>query len=202
MKYLTIARLILMCGALCRAEDADANFFVSVEGSDSWSGTLAAANAQSNDGPFATLERARDAVRNFKEKTTSDIEVLVREGTYYLRDTVVFGVKDSGKDEFSVTYAAYPDEKPVFSSGWEITGWKTVGGEVPGLPEEAIGKVQVANVSGNLHAEGLCRAPIRKAFFHCAGAAVISFTVRTVCSKTGQMLKTLKLSCDLIMRGL
>ena len=40
-----------------------ADFFVSLEGSDSWSGTLPAPSQDKTDGPFATLARARDAVR-------------------------------------------------------------------------------------------------------------------------------------------
>ena len=104
-------------------------------------------NAQGTDGPFATLERARDAVRDLKKSKTTDIVVLVREGTYQLKNTVVFGLEDSGEGDSTVTYAAYPGETPVFSSGREIKGWKKVTGELPGLPEEAQGKVWVANVS-------------------------------------------------------
>ncbi|HRR67609.1 MAG TPA: hypothetical protein P5063_08195, partial [Methanomassiliicoccales archaeon] len=39
--------------------------FVSPQGNDRWSGRLAAPNRSRTDGPFATLERARDAVRPF-----------------------------------------------------------------------------------------------------------------------------------------
>ena len=38
-------------------------FFVSTKGNDSWSGRLAAPNAAGTDGPFASLEKARDAMR-------------------------------------------------------------------------------------------------------------------------------------------
>ncbi|WP_044254940.1 right-handed parallel beta-helix repeat-containing protein [Rhodopirellula sp. SWK7] len=140
--------LILITGTVARASETEADFFVSVSGSDSWSGTLATANAQGSDGPFATLERARDAVRELKKKKKSDIAVLIRGGTYQLQNTVVFGLPDSGTGESTVTYAAYPNETPVFSSGREIEDWKKVTGELPGLPEEARGKLLVANVSG------------------------------------------------------
>ena len=109
---------------------------------------MAEPDAQGTDGPFATLQRARDAVRDLKKKTTSDIVVLVREGTYALEQTVVFGLEDSGEGDSTVTYAAYPGETPVFSSGREIEGWKEVSGELPGLPKGAQGKVLEANVSG------------------------------------------------------
>ena len=75
-----IVLLVLMTGTVCRAAETNADFYVSTRGSDSWSGS-STPNAQGTDGPFATLERARDAVRDLKKKTTSDIVVLVREGT-------------------------------------------------------------------------------------------------------------------------
>ena len=40
-----------------------ADFYVATDGNDAWSGTLASPNAEKSDGPFATLQRARDAVR-------------------------------------------------------------------------------------------------------------------------------------------
>src|SRR5689334_8543500 len=40
------------------------DLYVAPDGDDRWSGRLAAPNAARTDGPFATLERARDALRN------------------------------------------------------------------------------------------------------------------------------------------
>ena len=148
MKDLLIVLLALATGTVGRAAETQADLFVSVSGSDSWSGTQATPNAQRTDGPFATLERARDAVRESKNSKSNDIVVLVREGTYQLKETVVFGLQDSGEGESTVTYAAYPGETPVFSSGRELTGWQKVSGDLPGLPEEARGNVWVTNVSG------------------------------------------------------
>ena len=108
-----------------------ADFYVSPDGSDAWSGALADPNSQRNDGPFATLERARDAVRDLKKSKSTDIVVLIREGTYRLKNTVVFGLEDSGEDDATVTYSAYPGEKPVFSSGREIKDWQKVSGRAP-----------------------------------------------------------------------
>ena len=140
MKHLMIVVLVLMTGTVCRAAETQADFYVSTVGSDSWSGTLATPNAQGTDGPFATLERARDAVRDLKEKKTSDIVVLVREGTYALEQTVVFGLEDSGEGDSTVTYAAYPGETPVFSSGREIKGWKEVSRRATRLAERSAGQ--------------------------------------------------------------
>jgi len=46
----------------------EADFYVSPDGNDSWSGTIAEPNADKTDGPFATIERAKQAVRELKSK--------------------------------------------------------------------------------------------------------------------------------------
>src|SRR5580658_620585 len=40
-----------------------ADFFVALEGNDSWSGTLPSRNSQHTDGPFASIARAQIAVQ-------------------------------------------------------------------------------------------------------------------------------------------
>lgn len=124
-----------------------ADFYLSPHGSDEWSGTLAAPNPENTDGPFASLERARNAVRTLKGNTSKDIVVLVREGKYTITKTVVFGLEDSASADSSITYAAYPGETPVFSSGKDINAWSKVNGTLEGLPKAAQGKVWVADVS-------------------------------------------------------
>ncbi|MDF7825949.1 right-handed parallel beta-helix repeat-containing protein [Pontiellaceae bacterium B12227] len=138
---LILLAALLLAGRDGCAETPKADFYVSPEGSDAGAGTLSS--------PFATLERARDAVRILKRKKTGDIVVLVRGGTYRLDETVVFGLKDSGENNSTIAYAAYPGETPVFSSGREIKGWKKVKGLLPGLPSAAQGKVWEAKVSGS-----------------------------------------------------
>jgi hypothetical protein len=124
--WLIIILLLLttMANGLCSAAEPTADFYVSPEGSDAWSGTLSAPNVQRTDGPFATLERARDAVWKSGKSCVGDVVVLVRGGTYRLTKTVVFGLQDSGRGDSTITYAAYPSETPVFSSGQEINEWK------------------------------------------------------------------------------
>jgi len=112
------------------------DFYVSPDGSDNGSGMLSA--------PFATLARARDAVRELK--SSKDVVVLIREGLYRLSETVVFGLEDSGEGDATITYTAYPGEKPVFSSGVEIGGWNKLTDPPPALPTAAHGKVWVADV--------------------------------------------------------
>jgi hypothetical protein len=96
----------------------EADFVVATTGSDENPGTAAK--------PFATLARARDAVRKLKAggPPKATVTVLVRGGTYALKETLDFGPEDSGTRQRHIVYAAYPDEKPVLSGGREITGWK------------------------------------------------------------------------------
>ncbi|MDA0347526.1 MAG: right-handed parallel beta-helix repeat-containing protein [Verrucomicrobia bacterium] len=147
--YLLLSVLLLITCNLSAQSSEKADFYVSANGSDTWSGTTAEPNGQGNEGPFATLERARDAVRELKKSKQADVIVLIREGTYQLDKTIVFGVEDSGMGNSTVTYAAYSGETPVFSSGREIQGWKQAPSDLAGLPKEARGKVLVAEVSGS-----------------------------------------------------
>ena len=39
-------------------------FYVAPDGNDAWSGRLSEPNAAGADGPFKTIERARDEIRN------------------------------------------------------------------------------------------------------------------------------------------
>ncbi|WP_390881477.1 right-handed parallel beta-helix repeat-containing protein [Thalassoroseus pseudoceratinae] len=159
---------MLSTGNPLQALDLTADFYVSPSGSDDWSGTLATPNEQQTDGPFQTLQCARDAVRELQRKRSGDIEVLIRGGTYRLEKTVVFGLQDSGQTNSTITYAAYPGETPVFSAGQEIREWTNLTNAQAALPKEAIGKVLVADVSSRFRvlfdSEGLLPRARSKGF--------------------------------------
>ena len=106
---------------------AAATFLVAENGNDAWTGKLAEPNVMKTDGPFATLGRARDAVRELKgrQAPSGPITVMVRGGKYFLDRTLVFGPEDSGSREFPITYKAYGDEKPILSGGKKVAGWKS-----------------------------------------------------------------------------
>ncbi len=48
------------------ATKAKGDFYVSPRGNDNWSGTLAEPNAAGTDGPFASINRAQQGVRDLK----------------------------------------------------------------------------------------------------------------------------------------
>ena len=130
------------------AGGVSADFFVATDGDDGWSGKLGQPDEAGTDGPFATLGRARDAVRELTLRLPAkDILVLIRGGTYHTTRTVVFGLADSAGTEHSITYAAYPGEEPVFSAGVPIAKWSRLQNHPAGLPAEARDKVWTADVS-------------------------------------------------------
>jgi parallel beta-helix repeat protein len=105
-------------------------FFVGTNGADFWSGKLFEPNDSRTDGPFATITRARDAVRSLSkaERSSKPVSVEVRGGTYLLEEPLCFVPEDSGVEVAPVTYCAYPGERPILSGGRQLTGWKPAGG--------------------------------------------------------------------------
>ena len=137
-RFVFIILSLVTISSLVSGSD-DINIYVSPDGDDINPGTI--------EQPLSSLTGARDHLRKINKSGYEKINVWFREGNYYLDETVVFGLEDSGEKETIITYAAYPGEKPVFSSGKEITGWKKPEEELPGLQPEARGNVWVANVS-------------------------------------------------------
>ena len=128
-----------------------ADVFVAVDGSDQWSGQLAQPNAAGTDGPFATLTRARNAIRALKQaRDKKEFHVLIRGGLYRLDETVVFSIEDSAPADGTITYAAYGNEKPVFTSAIPIVGWKKPEHPSPLLPEVARDQVWIADIPASL----------------------------------------------------
>ena len=121
-----------------------ATFFVATKGNDAWSGRLPEPNAEGTDGPFASLARARNAVRELKEKDglKEPVTVMLRGGRYFLPQTLVLRDSDSGTRDCPVTYTAYPGEKPILSGGTRLTDWQPCKGKILQceLPEAKGGK--------------------------------------------------------------
>ncbi len=120
-----------------------ADFFVSPQGHDQ--------NPGSEQQPFRTLDRARNAVRDLKQTNPNrDLTVAIRGGTYTLRQTVVFSTDDSAAPGHTITYAAYPGERPVLSSGLPVTGWQLAQKDLPRQASAARGKLYTAPVPGDV----------------------------------------------------
>src|SRR4051794_8511986 len=148
----SLGLLLTAAGSPARAEGVAAtpagnpgaaDFFVSPRGRDTWSGKRADPGA--NDGPFATVARARQAVRALRTalKQPRHVRVVLRGGTYYLDAPLEFGPDDSGTEQAPVVYAAAAGEKVVLSGGRGLGGgrWGEANGrrawvvDVPGVKE-------------------------------------------------------------------
>lgn len=123
------------------------HFFVSTNGSDRWSGTLPDPAADGSDGPFATLTRARDAIRGMRHEAggvlTRPVEVRVRDGTYRFEEALRLSGGDAGTADCPITYAAFEGERPVLSGGRVITEWRPFRGPIlcADLPEGRAGRL-------------------------------------------------------------
>ena len=121
-RALRVAICALWCGLLslfimrAAAAPVERTFYVSLGGDDTSAGTEAK--------PFATLQRAQQAVREVNRAMTGDIEVVLRGGTYRQERTLVFEPDDSGTGGHRVVYKARTGEMPVISGGRAIRGWQ------------------------------------------------------------------------------
>ncbi len=86
-----------MAAAMTAAVSARADFHVSPEGSD--------ANPGTKGKPFATLERARDAVRA-RKPSDGKVTVWLRGGDYLRTTTLELSAADSGTDDTPVVWRA------------------------------------------------------------------------------------------------
>ena len=107
----------------------ETTFYVSLSGDDLWSGKLSEPNSSKTDGPFATLEKARDTIRKLKESgplSEGGVTVYIRKGTYPLLETFKLTSEDSGTEYALVVWRAYPDEKVQLVGGKEVTGFMPI----------------------------------------------------------------------------
>jgi Right handed beta helix region len=104
-------------------------FHVATCGNDAWSGQLAKPNEGKTDGPFATLERARDAIRALKQGGTfpaGGVVVEIIAGRYELSKPVELTAEDSGAAGSPIVYRARQGDTVHISGGRVVTGWKPV----------------------------------------------------------------------------
>jgi hypothetical protein len=99
------------------------NFYVSVVGNDSWSGTRPNTTSGGTDGPFATLERARDAIRALKQRRAT---VHIRAGTYVRSQSFQLTEQDSGTADSPIVYRAFESERVRLIGGRILHGFKPV----------------------------------------------------------------------------
>ena len=103
------------------------DWYVSPQGNDSWSGRRPESDAAGNDGPFATLARAREAQRAEAQRAAgAPGTVWLRGGDYVLSESFALDARDSGRPDAPASYCAYSGEKPRLLGGCPITGFLPV----------------------------------------------------------------------------
>ena len=108
---------------------APLTLYVSTTGRDAWSGRMPEANADATDGPFATLEGARDAIRETQVKLGAlppEITVEIRGGDYLRDATFTLTARDGGSDQMPITYTAYNREPVRLIGGKPVTNFAPV----------------------------------------------------------------------------
>ncbi len=101
-------------------------FHVSPIGDDQWSGLLSDPNQDRSDGPFATLRRAQNAVRQLNPWPTHGVHVLIHEGNFSLTESLAFCEEDSGSISAPVIWKTAPHAKPRISGSVTLQDLKPV----------------------------------------------------------------------------
>jgi hypothetical protein len=117
--------MLILVGWIASSAGADLTIHVSTAGNDRWTGRLARPNASRTDGPLATLQGARDAVRTLRKRAgvTGPIRVLIHSGNYRITGPLALGPEDGGSAAAPITYEAVEPGKAIFDGGRLIKGW-------------------------------------------------------------------------------
>jgi tetratricopeptide (TPR) repeat protein len=96
--------------------------------------------------PLGSLSQAVEKIRQLRRDNKigpGGVQVLVRGGEYPVTESLKLTEADSGTAEAPVVLRAYPGEKPVFTGGVTLKGFKPVDDPeiLRRLPEESRGKV-------------------------------------------------------------
>ena len=160
MKSIVLSILTLIAfSAFSTHKEKKIELYVSVDGK-------AGANGSKSD-PYATIPVALEAVRDLRKKgNVNPATIYLRQGRHVLRTTLVLGIEDGLADlpktsinvlagagqvrPAQLTFAAYPGENPVVSSGIPVQGWKLLESSPAELPATAVGKVWVADIPAGL----------------------------------------------------
>jgi len=112
----TISLTTLSSPATLSAGEPAIAFYVAPDGDDANTGTIAS--------PFATLDRARLAVRALLTTgVDQDVYVYLRGGTYFISEPVTFDTADSAPAGHVVEHTSFPGERAVISGGRPIDNW-------------------------------------------------------------------------------
>lgn len=117
---------LMVFASLCGA--APIELFVAPDGNDAWTGGRPSPSPRGDDGPFASLERARDALRRLKASGArpEGATVWLRGGTYKLAKPLALSAEDSGTQAARIVYRAYESEHVILTGGHTVRGFSPV----------------------------------------------------------------------------
>lgn len=121
MMHRNILLILVLIMMTTSTQASPLELFIAPTGSDANPGTKAR--------PFASLERARDAVRARKAAQTlpaGGVTVWLREGTYPLAHSFELTTEDSGTADAPICFRAYRNETVRLLGGKAIGGWTPV----------------------------------------------------------------------------
>jgi parallel beta-helix repeat protein len=146
MRFLPLTALysLLAFGALPATE-----FHVSPQGND--------ANAGTEPAPFATLSKARDAIRKLRaDQHNENMTIFVHDGTYEMTEPLVLDSKDS-----DLVIEAAKGSKPVFLGSRKVEGFGAYKGLIlkADVSDLGLGKLHVRQLLFDGERQPLARYP-------------------------------------------
>lgn len=106
--YISVILVIVFVGYSVHADKKSSqNYYVSPIGSDTNSGTA--------EKPFASLEKARDQIALEKSSSKGPVTVILKNGTYFLKETFILESRNSGTMDNPIAYKAENEGKAVIS---------------------------------------------------------------------------------------
>lgn len=123
-RILPLCCLLLAC-CVARQGLAASPYYVAPTGNDAWSGTLAEANEDGTDGPFATVQRAVEAT-----KDAGGGAIFLREGVYELSTPIRFGPEHAGTEESPLILQRYKRERVRLLGGPRLGEFKPYSGSI------------------------------------------------------------------------
>ena len=136
--FMIVAISLVATATLAAAEmDGTLSLHISPTGNDTWPGT--------SEQPFASIVRARDAIREVKKRGLErPVRVRIHGGTYDLAETLVLTPEDSGTSACPITWEAVAGERVVVRGCRRITGWQRWKGSIYRADLKAQGLGEVA----------------------------------------------------------
>jgi hypothetical protein len=103
-------------------------YYVSPQGNDLLSGLSPQLEPGKKNGPFKTVAKARDAIRQLKQASGGQLKqpvtVILAGGVYFLEKSIELTVEDSGSEATPIIYQSDRKNSAILSGGQKIVGWQ------------------------------------------------------------------------------